>query len=100
MSESINLPQAPAKGKTEFKVKAMSYAAFALSTVALTWLGTTATDYVHGLADWLEVPAYSLLGTLALWLTGYQTKNKPEALSPSTVAAVKTWLSSRMTGRS
>lgn len=78
--------------RTEIKVKAASYATFAVALVALTFLGTTATDYVHSLPDWLEVPAYSLLGTAVTWASGYYTRNKPEALSESTIRAAQEWL--------
>lgn len=82
--------------QTEIKVKAASYATFAVSLVALAFLGTTATDYVHALPDWLEVPAYSLLGTLVTFVSGYYTRSKPEALSESTLLAAQKWLRARM----
>lgn len=82
--------------KTELKVKAASYATFALSLVALAFLGTTATDYVHALPDWAEVPSYSLLGSLVTFVSGYYTRNKPEHLSESTIIAVQNWLRGRM----
>lgn len=85
--------------KTELKVKAASYATFAVTLVGLTFLGTTATDYVHALPDWLEVPAYSVLTTAVTFVSGYSTKSKPTALSESTIAAAQVWLAKHMPRR-
>jgi hypothetical protein len=85
--------------KTEIKVKAASYATFAMTLVGLAFLGTTATDFVHALPDWLEVPAYSLLTTAVTFVSGYSTKSKPTALSESTIAAAQVWLSRRFARR-
>ena len=92
MAERARVIEARVDSKTEIKVKAASYATFAVALVALTFLGATATDYVHALPDWLEVPAYSLLGTLVTFVSGYYTRNKPNALSESTILAVQEWL--------
>jgi hypothetical protein len=78
--------------KTELKVKAASWGTFLAGLVGLTFLGTTATDYVHALPDWLEVPAYSLLGTAVTWVAGYTQRTRPANLSDSTIAAVQSWL--------
>ena len=96
MTTAVNLPQAPVTGKTELKVKAAAYATFALALAATAFLGTTATDYVHALPDWLEVPAYSLLLSAGTWVAGYSKKNQPNDLSPSTIDAARVWLEKRM----
>lgn len=92
----------PAKtsGKTELKVKAAAYATFAATAVLLSFLGTTATDYVHALPDWLEVPAYSLLLSAITFVSGYATKSKPDSLSASSLAAAQEWLNKKMPRRS
>ena len=96
MTERVLVAEARTDSKTEIKVKAASYATFAASLVALAFLGTTATDYVSALPDWLEVPAYSLLGSLVTFVSGYYTKSRPEALSESTIIAAQKWLRDRM----
>ncbi len=97
MSEQkVLIAEARTDSKTEIKVKAASYATFAASLVALAFLGTTATDYVSALPDWLEVPAYSILGTAVTFVSGYYTRSKPTALSESTIIAVQKWLRERM----
>jgi len=85
--------------KTEIKVKAASYATFFMALAGLTFLGTTATDYVHALPDWIEVPAYSLLTTAVTFVSGYYTRSKPSALSDSTIEAARKWLSEHMPHR-
>jgi hypothetical protein len=90
------LPATPAKGKTELKVRAAAWTTFVLSLTATTFLGTTATDYVHALPDWLEVPAYSFLLSAGTWVAGYVRKSSPADLSPSTIDAVRVWLEKRM----
>lgn len=84
---------------TEIKVKAASYATFAFLLVAQTFLATTATDYVSALPDWLEVPAYSLLGTAVTYVAGYAARSKLNNLSPSTIDAAKRYLEQRMPKR-
>lgn len=88
--------EAKQDSKTEVKVKAASYATFAVSLVALAFLGTTATDFVHAAPDWAEVPLYALLITAVNFVSGYYTKTKPNALSESTIIAVQNWLRGRM----
>lgn len=83
---------AKVRGKTELKVKAASWATFLATLAAGTFLATTATDYVHALPDWLEVPAYALLTAAVTFVAGYQTRNKPTDLSASTISAVQQWL--------
>ncbi len=81
-----------AKGEVELKVKAATYATFALSLAASTFLATTATDYVHALPDWLEAPGYPLILSAGTWMAGYMKRTKPDNLSASTVTAVQDWL--------
>lgn len=75
--------------KTELKVKAASWAAFIVAGVGLSVLGAVSTDFVPALPDLLEAPAYALIASAVVWLTGYQTRNRPESLAPSTRAAVR-----------
>lgn len=75
------------KGKTERKVKLMSLA----SLVALLAAGI-APSYVHLLPDWAEGGAIALLGAAGTFLAGYYTRTDPDALSASTIAAVRDWL--------
>jgi hypothetical protein len=91
-----DLPSAPARGKTELKVKGAAFATFVVSLLGQAFLATTATDFVSALPDWVEVPAYSLLLTAVTWVAGYSTRNKPSDLSPSTITAVREWLEARM----
>lgn len=86
---------APERGKVEWKVKAAAYATFALSLAATAFLSTTATDFVHALPDWVEVPAYSLLLAAGTWLAGFSARTRPADLSPSTIEAVQAWLKAR-----
>jgi hypothetical protein len=92
---NFDLSQLPRPSGTEVKVKAATWGAFALTLVGMVALSTTVTDFVPALPDWLEAPAYSLITALGTWLAGYNTKNKPESLSPSTVEAIKEWLRQR-----
>ncbi len=85
----------PASKKTEWKVKAASYATFFASLVRLTLLQSTVTDMVPALPDWLETPAYSLLLTAVTWVTGFNARSKPDNLSPSTVEAIQNWMRNR-----
>jgi hypothetical protein len=96
--EKILIAEARTDSKTEIKVKAASYATFAVSLVVLAFLGTTATDFIHAAwaPDWAEVPLYSLLGTLVTFVSGYYTRSKPDALSESTIIAAQKWLRDRM----
>lgn len=87
------LPQ-PSK-KTELKVKAASWATFLVSLAGLTLLQSTATDMVADLPDWLETAAYSLLLAATTWLTGYNTRTRPDGLSQSTVDAIAAWMRTR-----
>lgn len=90
LSDLSNIPT-----KTEVKVKAGAYATFAVTLVGMVLLSTTVTDFVPALPDWLEAPAYSLVAALVSFLGGYNTRSKPAELSPSTIEAVKKWLSER-----
>lgn len=74
--------------KTELKTKAASFASYAAALVMLTWLGTQSTDFVHGLPDWLEAPAYALVPALSAWLAGYVKSHAPGRMSGSAVRAV------------
>lgn len=93
---NIDLP--PASGKTEAKVKAATWAAFAVSLLGTTVLEWIATDLVPALPNslnWL-VPIVSAALTAALtFVSGYATRTKPDSISQSTVDAVKKWLKDR-----
>lgn len=82
--------------KVELKVKAASYATFFASLAVLTFLSTTATDYVKALPDWLETTALSLLLTASTFVGGYLKKSRPANLAQSTVDAAAVWLAKRM----
>lgn len=73
----------------ERKTRLQAVATFVLATAALSWIGTDSSDFVKGLPDWLEAPAYAALLALAGFLTGYVTKHRPDALSASAVAALR-----------
>ncbi len=90
---SEEMPAAP--GGTERKVKLASIATFVVALVGTVALESTVTDMVPALPDWLEAPAYSLILALVTWGTGYQTRNRPESISQSSVDAVKAWLRKR-----
>lgn len=84
MSEQTPAP----RGKIEVKVKAASVGAFIALLLALT-----AENYASGLLPaWAEIPVYALLGTAVTFLGGYGARNKIDALSPSSIAAVQEWL--------
>lgn len=83
---------------TEVKTKAASWAAFLISLAGLSLLGTVSTDYVHALPDLLEVPAYSLLATVGVWLAGFNARHKPANMSPSAVEALRVRMGERFAG--
>jgi hypothetical protein len=80
---------------TELKVKAATWGTFAVTLIGMVLLGTTVTDFVPALPDWIEAPAYSAIASLSTFLAGYNTRNRPGSLSPSTVEALKKWLAER-----
>lgn len=72
----------------EAKVKAASIGAFVALLAALT-----AEHYVPGLLPaWAEIPAYALLGTAVTFLGGYGARSNVNALSPSSISAVREWI--------
>jgi hypothetical protein len=79
---------------TEAKVKASALGTFLIALVGTSWLGTTATDYVHALPDALEAPAYSLIAAGVSFLFGWSKKNTG-GLSPSTFETVEAYLRRR-----
>lgn len=84
MTDQITVP----RGKVEIKVKMASVGAFLALLAALT-----AEHYVPGLLpSWAEIPVYALLGTAVTFLGGYGARNKMDALSPSSIAAVREWI--------
>lgn len=93
----VTLP--PPSGKTEAKVRAATWAAFAVSLVGTTILEWTSTDLIPALPNslnWL-VPIVSAKLTAAItWVGGYLKRSRPDALSDSTVAAIQQWLRERM----
>ena len=99
MTEIVNLPSPPLKGKTEWKVKAASIATYVAGLGASIFLATTVTDYVEALPDALEAIVYPALLAAITLVTGRTAKTKPEQLSPSTVEAVSEWMRSRMPRR-
>lgn len=88
--KELTLPAA--SKKTELKVKAATWASFLASLTGLTLLSTTATDFIDALPDWAEVAAYSLLSPVVTWLAGYNTQNRPEQLSDSTIGSIRRWM--------
>lgn len=90
-----NFP-APAKDRTEWKVRIAGLATFLSSTAGVIILSTTATDLVDKLPDWLEVVIYPVILTSITLLSGRAAKTRPEYLSPSTVAAVERWMRERL----
>lgn len=88
-----NMPKA---NVTELKVKGAALAALLVSLAGTSFLAVTATDYVHALPDLLEAPAYSLIASGLVWLTGFRTRNVAGKLAPSTVAAVEREVGKRL----
>lgn len=73
----------------ERKTKMSAVATFIVASAGLAWIGTESTDFVHGLPDWLEVPAYAALAAVASLLAGYVTKHRPDSLSESATLALR-----------
>lgn len=73
----------------EQKTKAQALATFILATAALAWIGESSSDFIHGLPDWLEAPAYAAILAVGGLLTGYVAKHRPDALSESAVQALR-----------
>lgn len=88
MSDSV----IPTSSKTEWKVKAASLAVFVATTAGIAFLQEAAPDFVKDLPVWLQAPAGALILAAVAWLTGRQASSKPGALSPSTLAAAKSYL--------
>jgi hypothetical protein len=82
--------------KTELKVRAASLAAFMASLVGITVLQASGAEWIRDLPLWLQAPAGALLLAGITWLSGRQTKSKPDYLSPSTIAAAEQWLKNRL----
>ncbi len=76
-----------AKGAVETKTKVASFAAFAVSAIALSWLSSIDTDMIKSLPDWLETTAYSALSAAIVFVSAYNTKHKPGSLSLSALRA-------------
>lgn len=85
MTETPSVPES----RLERKTKWSAVATFIVASAGLAWIGTESTDFVHGLPDWLEVPAYAGITALASLLTGYVTKHRPDALSASATSALR-----------
>lgn len=79
----------PGSRAIEWKTQASAIATFLVASAGLAWIGTESSDFVHGLPDWLEVPAYGAIAALASLLAGYVARHKPEALSSSAIAALR-----------
>ena len=75
----------------EAKVKAASLGAFVLGLAVNGFLAGTATDFVHGLPDWLEVAGLGAIQGAGVFVTGW-LKSNTGALSPSTYAKVEEYL--------
>lgn len=93
----------PSKGKTELKVKAATWAAFAVSLVGLSLIETFSADIINALPNslnFLTPVVGSAIAAGLTWLAGYQARNTPENLSPSTVQAVKDYVAKQVVRRS
>jgi hypothetical protein len=73
----------------ELKVKSAAWAALLVTLAGETILGTTVTDFVPSLPDWLEVPAYSLITSGVVFLAAFRRKNVAGKLAPSTIEAAE-----------
>jgi hypothetical protein len=93
-----NIDTMPGSGKIEAKVKAATWAAFAVSLLGTTVLEWAATDLIPALPNslnWL-VPIVSAALTAGLtFASGYLKRSRPDSISESTVDAVKKWLRER-----
>ena len=96
---SVKFPATPAKGKTEWKVKAAGLAAFVASLAGSIFLSTSAEHWVSGLPEWARVALYPLVTAGAAVLAGRAASTSPDYLSPSTIEAAKLWLSRHMPGQ-
>lgn len=86
-------------GKTEAKVRAATWAAFAVSLVGTTILEWTSTDLIPALPNslnWLVPIVGAALTAAITWVGGYLKRSRPDALSDSTVAALQQWLRGRL----
>lgn len=81
--------------KTELKVKAAAWAAFAVSTVGVTLLQSWTPGWIEGLPLWLQAPAAGVVLAGVTWLAGWATRTRPANLSQSTIDAVQAWLRKR-----
>ena len=93
-----NIETPPVSTKPEAKVKAATWAAFAVSLLGTTLLEWTATDLVPALPNnlnWLTPIVSAALAAAGTFVAGYYTRTKPESISQSTVDAIKKWLKER-----
>lgn len=72
----------------EIKTKAATLAAFVISGAMLGWLAQEGPLFIGALPDWAEVPIGGAVASLVVWLTAFNTRHRPDAMSPSAVSAV------------
>ncbi len=98
--QPVSVPALPPGGtKTELKVKLASWAAFGASLAGLTVLEWVATDLVPALPsgwNWAVPIVGAALTAAVTWVTGYNTRNRPDGLSQSTIDGIREWMRRRL----
>lgn len=81
---------------TETKVKWASFAVYVASSLGLILLDVVQAVDLGGNLAWLKVVLLPAVPTLAALLAGYQAKNKPASLAPSTLRAAESRLAVKL----
>ncbi len=76
-------------GKTEWKVRIASLAAFVGSLAVSILLDGRAVEFVNTLPEGVRVIALPLLVALGTWFSGLVAKSRPEYIAQSTIDAVR-----------
>lgn len=75
--------------KTEWKVKIAATASFLASLAGVMVLETWAPSAIAGLPSGVQAVATAGVVTLATWLSGRAARSRPDAISESTLEAVR-----------
>lgn len=83
------MPETPATGKTEWKVRIASFATFAGSLAAVALIETRGVELVNELPEPVRIVLLPILVAAGSWFAGRAARSRPDCIGQSTIDAVR-----------